>query len=44
VTPEEIRAQLERLTAAEAFRASGRLTAFLKFTVEKTPAGEEDDL
>ncbi len=43
-TPAAARAELERLLASEGFVNSDRLTRFLRFTVEKTLAGEGDQL
>src|SRR3954451_14681459 len=41
---ELIRKQLERLLADARFLRSERLSRFLRYTVEKTLAGEADDL
>jgi TolB-like protein len=43
-TPAAVRAELERVLASEGFVNSERLTRFLRFTVEKTLAGEGDQL
>ena len=43
-TPEEVRAQLERLLASEALAASSRLRRFLSFIVERTLDGEGQKL
>jgi hypothetical protein len=43
-TPEMIRAQLQLLTRDEIFRASKRSIAFLKFVVEETLKGSEDQI
>jgi TolB-like protein len=42
-SPDEVRAQLERVLAAPAF-ASGRHPRFLRYVVERTLAGEPDQL
>ena len=42
-SPDEVRAQLERLLAAPAF-ASGRHPRFLRYVVDRTLAGEADQL
>lgn len=44
VTPEDVRAALDRVVADEGFRNSDRLTRFLRFTVDKTLAGEGAEL
>ena len=43
-TPEEVRAQLERLLASEALATSSRLRRFLSFIVERTLDGEGQKL
>jgi len=43
-TPAAVRAELDRVLASEGFVNSERLTRFLRFTVEKTLAGEADQL
>lgn len=43
-TPEEVRAQLERLLASEALATSSRLRRFLTFVVERTLEGEGQKL
>jgi hypothetical protein len=44
LTPEMIRAQLQLLTRDEIFRASKRSIEFLKFVVEETLKGSEDQI
>src|ERR1700759_1529661 len=44
ITGSEIRAQLEHILASKAFRNSARLQRFLKLAVERTLAGEPDQL
>lgn len=43
-TPDEIRAQLKRVLASEAFVSSTRLQRFLRFVVERSLAGEGGEL
>ena len=43
-TPEEVRAQLERLLASEALATAARLRRFLRFIVERTLDGEGQQL
>jgi hypothetical protein len=43
-TPAAVRTELERVLASDGFVNSERLTRFLRFTVEKTLAGEGDQL
>ena len=43
-TPDEIQQGLEKVLADERFLRSGRLSRFLRFAVEKTLAGEADQL
>jgi len=43
-TPDEIRSQLERLLASDAFAHTDRLRRFLRFVVERALAGEADAL
>lgn len=43
-TPEEIRAQLDRITASRSFVAAPRQARFLRFIVERTLAGHGDRL
>jgi TolB-like protein len=43
-TAEEVRAQLERLLASEALATTARLGRFLRFVVERTLAGEGNQL
>jgi TolB-like protein len=43
-SPEAIRTQLERILASETFANAGRLSRLLKFVVERTLAGEGDQL
>ena len=42
--PRPVRAELDRILASELFTRSDRLSAFLKFIVERTLAGEGDSL
>ena len=42
--PEEIRAQLEKLLASPLFARSGRMSRFLRFSVEHALAGTEDQV
>ena len=44
MTPEEVRAQLERIVASRAFASSVRMSRFLHFSVEETLAGRRDEL
>ena len=44
MTPEEVRAQLERILASRAFASSVRMSRFLRFSVEETLAGRGDEL
>jgi TolB-like protein len=44
VTPDEVRGQLDRLLASEAFAGSARLSRFLRYVVERALAGEGDRL
>jgi tetratricopeptide (TPR) repeat protein len=41
-TPQEIRAQLDRMLASDAFRASPQLAAFLRFVVEAALQGKSE--
>jgi serine/threonine-protein kinase len=43
-TPKEIRAQLEKLLASPLFVRSGRMSRFLRFSVEHALAGTEDQV
>ena len=42
--PDEVRAELDRLLASEAFAASARLQRFLRYVVEQALAGKGDEL
>ena len=42
--PRHVRAELDRILASELFTRSERLSAFLRFIVERTLAGEGDSL
>ena len=42
--PDAVRAQLERILASETFANAGRLSRLLKYVVERTLAGEGDQL
>jgi TolB-like protein len=44
VSPEQVRGQLDRVLASEAFAGSARLSRFLRYVVERTLAGEGDRL
>ncbi|KUL96904.1 hypothetical protein DK26_02650 [Bosea sp. WAO] len=44
LSPDEIRAQLERVLASDIFRAAPQLTAFLGYIVEQTLAGRAGEL
>ncbi|MDU0342181.1 hypothetical protein [Bosea rubneri] len=44
LSPDEIRAQLERVLASDIFRAAPQLTAFLGYIVEQTLAGRAAEL
>jgi TolB-like protein len=44
VTPEQVRGQLDRLLASAVFVGSARLSRFLRYVVERTLAGEGDQL
>lgn len=43
-SPDEIKAQMERMLASKLFKGSRRLSRFLRFTVEQTLMGERDRL
>ena len=43
-TPDEVRSQLERLLASDAFAHTDRLSRFLRFVVERSLAGEAERL
>ncbi len=43
-SPEEVRQQLERVLASETFANTGRLSRLLRYIVERTLAGEGDQL
>ena len=43
-TPDEIRAQLDRVLASEVFATATRLQRFLRYVVERSLAGEGDEL
>jgi TolB-like protein len=43
-SPDDVRSELERILASDAFAASGRLTRLLRYVVERTLAGEGDQL
>jgi adenylate cyclase len=44
VTPDAVRAQLERVLSSDSFAAAGRHSRFLRYIVERTLAGEGDQL
>lgn len=44
LSPDEIRAELERVLASDIFRAAPQLTAFLSYVVEQTLAGRAGEL
>ena len=43
-TAEEVRRQLDRILASDLFANADRLSRFLRFVVERTLAGEGDQL
>jgi TolB-like protein len=43
-TPDEVRAQLERILASETFATAARLRRFLRYVVERSLAGEGEQL
>jgi TolB-like protein len=43
-SPDDVRSELERILASDAFATSGRLARLLRFVVERTLAGEGDQL
>jgi TolB-like protein len=43
-TPDAVRAELDRILASDAFANAGRLSRLLRFVVERTLAGEGDQL
>ena len=44
ISPEAIRAQLERILASPEFRAGERFRQFLRYIVEQTLNGESDSI
>lgn len=40
VTPDAVRAQLDRILAADAFASAGRLSRLLRYLVERTLSGD----
>lgn len=44
ITPEDVRAELERVLASKGFASAGRMSRLLRHAVEKTLAGETDQL
>lgn len=44
ISEHEVRAELDRILAAKGFSSAGRMSQLLRYTVEKTLAGETDQL